>query len=70
MSTTFAAWPNFSTEVLPWMSGNGLTKFTTSTEFRAEDSIVRGEAAKFVSSFGILKKLPQTYTACTFSDTN
>jgi hypothetical protein len=68
LSTTFAALPDFSTQVLPWMSSNGLTKYTSSVDFRAEDSIVRGEAAKFVASFGVLKNIPQTFTACTFTD--
>lgn len=68
LSITFAAWPNFATDVLPWMTSNGLTKFSTTAEFRGQDSIVRGEAAKFVASFGVLKNLPETFSACTFSD--
>ncbi|MBP6257097.1 hypothetical protein KA405_05350 [Patescibacteria group bacterium] len=60
--------PNFSSEVLPRMATNGLTKFTKSSDFRPNDSIIRGEAAKFVAAFGGLKKLAKSNSACDFSD--
>lgn len=67
-SSAFAALPNFSTSVFPWLSAEGLTKYTIQTDFRESDYITRGEAAKFVAQYAALEKLPKTYTECTFSD--
>ena len=64
---SFAA-PNFSTEVLLWLNTNGLTKFSTTVEFRGQDQITRGEAGKFVASFWVQQNLTVTYSVCDFTD--
>lgn len=58
----------FETDVLPWMYENGLTKYDNILEFRGEDSITRGEAAKFVNQYAELLGLTQYYSPCEFSD--
>ncbi|USN56138.1 MAG: S-layer homology domain-containing protein [Candidatus Peribacteria bacterium] len=37
-------------------------------DFRGDDSITRGEAAKFVNQYAQVLGLEQNYTACTFDD--
>ena len=68
VGASFAALPSFETAVFPWLSSNGLTKYTVSSDFRPNDKITRGEAAKFVAQYGALKGLEKTYTECGFSD--
>lgn len=62
------AHPSSFAEVFVRLSAEGLTTMSTQAEFRENDQITRGEAAKFISEYAQLKGLPKTYTDCTFSD--
>ncbi len=61
---TQAATPKF----LEWMHAEWLTKYNTLEEFRGDDTITRGEAAKFFAQFAKLQILDRTYTECDFND--
>ncbi len=50
------------------MYGEGLTKYDTVWDFRPNDLITRGEAAKFVNQYAQLEGLSKSYTQCQFSD--
>ncbi len=65
--STFAQTPSFDT-VLDRMYENWLTKYNTSSQFRPNDSITRGEAAKFVAQYAKIRWLEKTNSWCTFSD--
>lgn len=54
--------------VLQWLNIKGLTKYNTVVDFRKDDSITRGEAAKFYSQFGVLFAVEKDYDQCNFSD--
>jgi len=56
------------TTVLDWMYGEWLTRYNQVSDFRPNDSITRGEAAKFVNQYAQIEGLQKTYTQCQFSD--
>lgn len=67
MQRTFAL-PDFSEHVFPWLSETGLTKYDQEADFRGNDAITRGEAAKFIAQYAKEIGLEKTYTACEFTD--
>ncbi|MDP2670153.1 MAG: thioredoxin family protein [bacterium] len=67
-SFTFAALPDFSSIVFPWLSAEGLTKYSVETDFRGQDAITRGEASKFVVQYAMTAGLEKNYTQCDFTD--
>jgi len=64
-STVFGQ--SFNT-VLDWMHTEGLTRYSQVNDFRPNDSITRGEAAKFVNQYAQLEGLTKSFTECNFSD--
>jgi hypothetical protein len=54
--------------VLDWLHAEGLTKYDTQVEFRGDDEIMRGEAAKFVNQYAAALDLEQNYDECDFTD--
>lgn len=60
---------NFTT-VYDWMYDNGLTTMQSEEAFRPNDSVSRGEIAKFFAQFAELKWLTKTKSAeeCVFND--
>lgn len=50
------------------MIDNGLTQFSRKSDFRPNDSITRGEASKFIVSYGDLIELENQSSACDFRD--
>lgn len=54
--------------VLDWMYSNGLTRYNNAADFRPNDEITRGEAAKFVAQYAQFQWLEKTHTECSFSD--
>lgn len=57
---------------LQWMYTNGLTKYNTATDFRANDWLTRQEAAKIIGQAYVVLWYPQvaSNTGCSFSDAN
>ena len=66
--STFAN-TEFTDSVFPWLKASGLTSYTQENEFRAEDRITRGEAAKFVVAYARSIGLEKDTQNCAFSDT-
>jgi len=64
-STVFGQ--SFNT-VLDWMFSEGLTRYDQVADFRPNDFITRGEAAKFVNQYAQLEWLTKNYTQCNFWD--
>jgi hypothetical protein len=55
--------------VVTFLNENGMTKFTSETDFRAQDGISRGESAKFIAAYASWINYIGTYDgSCTFSD--
>ncbi len=55
-------------EVLQWMYDNGLTSYDTEVGFMPDDYLQRGQAAKFIATYGVMIGLEETNTNCTFED--
>ncbi len=55
-------------EVLQWMYDNGLTSYDTEIGFMPDDYLQRGQAAKFIATYGEMIGLEETNTNCDFSD--
>jgi thiol-disulfide isomerase/thioredoxin len=55
-------------EVLQWMYDNGLTSYDTEIGFMPDDYLQRGQAAKFIATYGEMIGLEETNTNCTFDD--
>lgn len=56
-------------EVFLWLQEYWLTKYNTEKEFRPNDSITRGEAAKFVAQYANAAWLETVAWNCSFNDT-
>ena len=67
-SSTFAD-TEFTDSVFPWLKSSGLTSYTQESDFRADDRITRGEAAKFVVAYARSIGLEKDTKNCAFSDT-
>lgn len=69
-STAVYAQLNVSTQtVVTFLNENGMTKFTTEADFRAQDGISRGESAKFIAEYASSINYNGSYDgSCTFSD--
>lgn len=50
------------------MHSEWLTKYDNLADFRWDDTITRGEAAKFVDQFAKIQIMDKTYTKCDFDD--
>jgi hypothetical protein len=57
-----------SDDTFDWLVNNGLTKYTNLQDFRPNDPISRGEAAKFLTQYGRLIELQEVDKSCEFSD--
>jgi hypothetical protein len=68
-TTALMSSDDFSQDVFPWLSENKLTQLTNVDSFRPQDSITRGEAAKFMAKYAILAGLKKQNTTCNFRDT-
>ncbi|MEY3197836.1 MAG: hypothetical protein RL023_557 [Candidatus Parcubacteria bacterium] len=66
-STSIVAASSFS-PVLDWMYSNGLTKYDNETDYRPNDSVTRGEIAKFFVQYAKYKNLTKGSTTCNFND--
>lgn len=55
-------------DVLSWMFNNKLTSYDTEAGFMPDDYLQRGQAAKFIATYGAMISLPQTYSNCAFND--
>jgi S-layer homology domain len=56
------------TPVLDWMYSNGLTKYSTESDYRPSDQVTRGEIAKFFVKYAEYKKMSKGSNTCSFND--
>jgi hypothetical protein len=59
---------HFSDEVFPWLQEEWFTSTKNPNEFRKNDYITRGEAARFLSQYSQLLEMPIINNVCQFSD--
>lgn len=50
------------------MYDNKLTSYDTEIGFMPDDYLQRGQAAKFIATYGEMISLPETNSGCVFSD--
>lgn len=68
-SNTTATSDEFQNSAFPWMKENSLTRFSSTEEFRPNDSITRAEASKFIVNYASLIGIEKWNNVCKFSDT-
>lgn len=64
----FSSAQSFSSDVLPRLFVNWLTKYTNVSDFRPHDYITRWEASKFISSYAEVNGMKKNDHSCKFND--